>query len=280
MYEHVRTWKTPYFQDTLTGGCPCLRSPAWWGKQPGEPGSFSPWIGLFSNFLPPNPGAMVSKKPSSCWGFSRVTSWLWYCCFNSGQWHKVPLVNSSLIPMILTLLTMIIYKSTKKNEVEIILPGIAILTVAFCQDHESLETKGFPAYWADPESEFWGHLVGGDGRKRSWEKNVDGRNWLHWKLETVSNVVDHIMWVQIYVLGTFEMERKRQDLEILVWRSCPLKAPSSLFSDNAWQGPKLSFYFQKLKERIPAKLGNVHLLPCKYVSFIFQREREKTKNCI
>lgn len=89
------------------------------------------------------------------------------------------------------------------------------------------------------------------------------------------------MWVQIYVLGTFEMERKRQDLEILVWRSCPLEAPSSLSSDNAWQGPKLSFYFQKLKERIPAKLGNVHLLPCKYVSLIFQREREreKTKNC-
>ena len=54
-------------------------------------------------------------------------------------------MNSSLIPMVLTLLTMIIYKSTKKNEVEIILPGIAILTVAFCQDHESLETKAFPA---------------------------------------------------------------------------------------------------------------------------------------
>lgn len=113
------------------------------------------------------------------------------------------------------------------------------------------------------------------GEREAGQKNVDGRNWLHWKLETVSNVVDHIMWVQIYVLGTFEMERKRQDLEILVWRSCPLEAPSSLSSDNAWQGPKLSFYFQKLKERIPAKLGNVHLLPCKYVSLIFQRERER-----
>ena len=115
------------------------------------------------------------------------------------------------------------------------------------------------------------------GEREAGQKNVDGRNWLHWKLETVSNVVDRIMRVQIYVLGTFEMERKRQDLEILVWRSCPLEAPSSLSSDNAWQGPKLSFYFQKLKERIPAKLGNVHQLPCKYVSLIFQREREKTK---
>lgn len=167
MYEHVRRWKTPYFQHTpwqvdahasvlLLGGANSLVN-----------------LAVFPHglacFLPPNPGAMVSK-PSSCWGVSRVTSWLWYCCFNSGQWHKVPLVNSSLIPMVLTLLTMIIYKSTKKNEVEIILPGIAILTVAFCQDHESLETKAFPASWADPESEFWGHLVGGDGRKRSWAK--------------------------------------------------------------------------------------------------------------
>lgn len=95
-------------------------------------------------------------------------------------------------------------------------------------------------------------------REAGKKKNVDGRNWLHWKLGTESNVVDHIMWVQIYLLGT-----------------CPLKAPSSLSSDNAWQGPKLSLYFQKLKERIPAKLGNFHLLPCKYVSYIFQRERER-----
>lgn len=62
MYEHVRTWKTPYFQHTpwqvdarasvlLLGGANSLVNLA----------VFSPWIGLFSNFLPPNPGAMVSK---------------------------------------------------------------------------------------------------------------------------------------------------------------------------------------------------------------------------
>lgn len=64
MCEHVRTWKTPYFQHTpwqvdarasvlLLGGANSLVNLA----------VFSPWIGLFSNFLPPNPGAMVSKNP-------------------------------------------------------------------------------------------------------------------------------------------------------------------------------------------------------------------------
>ena len=112
--------------------------------------------------------------------------------------------------------------------------------------------------------------------RRRWAKEKLGKKML---MAETDCVVDHIMWVQIY-LGTFETEQKRQDLEILVWRSCPLKAPSSLSSDNAWQGPKLPFYFQKLKERIPAKLGNVHLLPCKYVSYIFQRERERRKKSV
>lgn len=82
---------------------------AWWTWQ------FKPMDWLVFEFSTSKSWSHGVKKPSSCWGFSRVTSWLWSCCFNSGQWHKVPLVNSSLIPMILTLLTMIIYKSTKKK---------------------------------------------------------------------------------------------------------------------------------------------------------------------
>ncbi len=97
---------------------------------------------------------------------------------------------------------------------------------------------------------------------------LDGRNWLHWKLETVGNVVDHtcgdfflakkndyIMWVQIYLLGTFETERKSQDLEIPVLRPCPPKAPSSLSSDNAWQGPKQSFIFENWSKEFLRKVG-------------------------